>query len=189
MRSAHEGLAPIVRSPNPSPTKNGNYTHLAMDGPSAPTPQRATLAFIDAGVVLAGVVAVTIAVEGFGAVGGVHPFSLGVIGGGSLLLALWWRNAYVVTRSIKWVASSSLIASTVGYVLLFMVVLSWWTETVPARAWLVVLGATWIFSLGFIRWFVSRRLDDGRPIRVIVAGNTGDALAVRLALRADRRTL
>ena len=177
-----------MRSPNPTPTENGYYTNRSMSSPTAPTPQRATLAVIDAGVVFAGVVAVTIATEGFEAVGGAHPFSLGVIGGGCLLLALWWRNAYVVTRSIKWVASSSLIASTVGYVLLFMVGLSWWTETPPARSWLAVLGVTWIFSLGFIRWFVSRRLDDGRPIRVIVAGNTGDALAVRLALRADART-
>ncbi|MGI9608422.1 MAG: sugar transferase [Acidimicrobiales bacterium] len=129
---------------------------------------------------------VTVGTDGFsdGA-----PILLGLLGSIAVVGTLWWRNAYVVTRAMRWSGDLRLVASSVMYVAVAMVVGSWLLESEPVRVWQTVLTAAWLVALVALRLVLARRAQTTTdPIKVIVAGNTLDALAVRLALRADPRS-
>ncbi len=117
------------------------------------------------------------------------PFVLGLLGAIGICLTLWWRNAYVVSRSIHWDGNLSLLMSSIVGVGVAMIAFAWLLKLEPERLWQLLVLALWAASMGIARIVFSRRREDAsQPVKVIVAGNTGDALATRLALRADRRT-
>ena len=114
---------------------------------------------------------------------------LGVGGALGLSGTLWWRNAYVINRSIKWDGNISVAISSVVGVIVAMIATAWFLELQPQRAWQLTIAVGWLISTFAMRLVLSRRVSvSGDPVKVIVAGNTGDALATRLALRADPRT-
>lgn len=109
----------------------------------------------------------------------------GVLG---LSATLWWRNVYVVHQSVKWDGNLSATVTSIIGVVFAMICASWAFQLEPQRAWQFVIGVGWMISALLTRFIVTRRLEaNAKPVRVIVAGNTGDALATRLALRADPR--
>lgn len=117
------------------------------------------------------------------------PALLGLVGALGVCATLWWRNAYVVSRSIRWNGNLSLLASSVAGVGVAMIALSWLLELEPQRLWQLLVMAGWAGTLAAVRVVLSRnRSSSSQPVKVIVAGNTGDALATRLALRSDPRT-
>ncbi len=148
-----------------------------------------TLAIVDLVAALLIVVILTALIVGPGSPEAWSSLALGV--GGALVLSasLWWRNAYVVNRSVAWEGNLRIALSSVAGVVFGMVTAAWFFETEPQQLWQLGIAAAWIFSISAARYVFARRqpvADD--PVRVVVAGNTGDALATRLALRADDRT-
>ena len=119
-----------------------------------------------------------------------NPLVLGLLAAGAVSLTLWWRNAYVVSRSIRWDGNLSLVLSSILGVGLAMIATAWLLELDPARVWQLLVLAGWGLAMTAVRFVLARRRDaTTKPVKVIVAGNTGDALATRLALRADPRTV
>jgi len=115
--------------------------------------------------------------------------ALGLLGVIALSATLWWRNAYVITRSIRWDGNVSVLWTSILGVGIGMIAVSWFLQLEPERAWQLLVLAGWTVLMTIVRFVLSRRQEQvGQPVRVIVAGNTGDALATRLALRADPRT-
>jgi len=139
-----------------------------------------------AGVVLG----VTLALQG--TPGFTNPSSLliGALGVAALIVTLWWRNAYVVAKSIRWDGNVSILWSSIAGVTLAMITLSWLAQAEPERLWQLTVLLGWGATMTLVRYIIGRYQDsvDVTPVNVIVAGNTGDALATRLALRADPRT-
>lgn len=120
----------------------------------------------------------------------VSPLVLGLLGALGLSLTLWWRNAYVVSRSIRWNGNLSLLGTSILGVGFAMIALSWFLQLEPERLWQLVVVLGWVASMSAVRVvFARRQVESAQPVKVIVAGNTGDALATRLALRADPRTV
>ena len=79
--------------------------------------------------------------------------------------------------------------SSIAAVVMGMITATWVFEMEPYRAWQIAIGLGWAISAMIVRFVVARKASASNEIvRVIVAGNTGDALATRLALRADSRT-
>ena len=135
------------------------------------------------------VVIVTVASEGLDGLTRRSPFGVGVVAAVVLPMVLWWRNAYVVSRTIRWTGDVSLLVSSVLGVSAGMIASSWMLELESARAWQLALTGGWLVSLLAFRVILARRGDvESLPVRVVIVGNSLDALAVRLALRADRRT-
>ena len=131
----------------------------------------------------------TLIAEGSSGFQSVSHLLLCLAGIAGISLTLWWRNAYVVTRSIRWDGNLSLLWTSIAGVTVAMIVVSWLLQLEPARLFQVLVFAGWLVSMSVVRFAFARRRDHvGRPVKVIVAGNTGDALATRLALRADPRT-
>ncbi len=150
---------------------------------------RAPLAFGDALSAVLIVLATTVGIQGFDGLTTADPFLVGLAGAAALSTTLWWRNAYVESRSIRWNGNLSILISSVAGVSAAMIGASWVFRLEPARLWQLVISALWLTSMSLLRFVLSRRRDSAStPVKVIVAGNTGDALATRLALRADRRT-
>ena len=115
---------------------------------------------------------------------------LGFGGVVSLSATLWWRNGYVVNRSIEWDGNIFVVLGSIVGVVFGMVTAAWWFELEPERAWQIGIAVGWTGVTVFNRFVMRRRLSsNSEPVKVIVAGNTGDALATRLALRADPRTM
>ena len=137
--------------------------------------------------VLAAIVA-TVIVEGVD--GLTSPLlGVGLLGAIALCLTLWWRHAYVVTRSVRWDGNLATLLTSIAWVGAAMIAGAWLFELEPERLWQLLIVAAWAVSLTAVRFVLSGRRNQGtEPVKVIVAGNTGDALATRLALRADRRT-
>lgn len=134
-------------------------------------------------------VAATLVAEGPSGFQSASHVLLGLAGIAGISLTLWWRNAYVVTRSIRWDGNLAVLWSSIAGVAVAMITVSWLFNREPARLFQVLVLVGWLVSMTAVRFFFSRRRDHtGFPVKVIVAGNTGDALATRLALRADPRT-
>ena len=150
---------------------------------------RTTLAWSDLVSVIAVLLFVTVVSQGWAALTSASPLAVGIAGAVVLISTLWWRNAYVVTRSIAWDGNFRLAADAVLSAGIVMIVLSWVFAIDGIRLWVLVVTAGWAVALVASRFVVRRSPDEiAEPVRVIVAGNTGDALATRLALRADTRT-
>lgn len=159
--------------------------------PVSPTTQlaRIPLAIADAAIAVIVVILATLLVEGTSAFSRLDPIILGLAGAIGLWVALWWRNAYYVSRSIRWDGNLAVVVSSIAGVSLAMIGASWLFQLEPARLWQLVISACWLLTMTAIRMVLSRRAEGvSTPVKVIVAGNTGDALATRLALRADPRT-
>ncbi len=115
--------------------------------------------------------------------------AFGLLGTIGLSLTLWWRNAYVYSRSVNWDGNISVALTSVVGVVFAMITAAWFFEFTAHRLWQFALAIGWGASALLIRMLMARRvISDQAPVKVIVAGNTGDALATRLALRADPRT-
>ncbi|NNK92243.1 MAG: sugar transferase [Acidimicrobiia bacterium] len=143
----------------------------------------------DALLTVATAVMATVLVQGFDGLGDPVPIGFGLAAAAALSVVLWWRNAYVVTRSIKWNGDLALLFSSVLGISLVMVAASWFAEVEPARAWQLLLTGGWLVNLTAFRVILARRGEvHAQPVRVVIVGNSLDALAVRLALRADPRT-
>ena len=163
--------------------------HGADSLTAPPRSIRARLAFGDALSALLIVLATTVGVQGLDGLTTADPLVVGLAGAAALSTTLWWRNAYVESRSIRWDGNLSILISSIAGVSAAMIGASWAFTLEPARLWQLVISALWLTSMSLLRFVLSRRRDSmSTPVKVIVAGNTGDALATRLALRADRRT-
>ncbi len=150
---------------------------------------RTRLAVSDIIIAFGTVTFITVLVSGWGGLGDQNPFGIGLLGALGMCGSLWWRHGYVVTRSITWDGNlsslwTSIVGATTG-----MVMVSYFIGLVPPRIWVITVAITWLVLMTGVRLVLARQRDVSEPpVRVIVAGNTGDALATRLALRADRRT-
>jgi len=154
-----------------------------------PDSTRVSLAIGDAVAAFLVVVVVTVALEGFDSLVSIDPFVVGLVGAGALWVVLWWRNAYYLSRSIYWDGNLSVLVTSIAATTAGMVGVSWLFVLEPARLWQLTISGAWLISMSLVRLVLARRNDErSTPVRVIVAGNTGDALATRLALRADPRT-
>ncbi len=150
---------------------------------------RRALAIGDALLAVAVVAAVSLASDGSEAFSSFHPLYSGLLSAAALSATLWWRNAYVVTRSIRWTGDISLLVSSVVLVSALAIVGAWIAEVDPARMWQLFVTTGWLVTLTAFRLVLARRGDDAtRAVRAVIVGNSLDALAVRLALRADPRT-
>ena len=143
-----------------------------------------SLAVADAIVSLLGVVVASFVFGGLAAGNGEH-FAFGVAGAVGLWVMLWWRNAYVETRSVVWKGKTDLLLSCVGRVGLAGVVVAWLLDAGASRWWWLALLGMWATSMTLTRVLWPKAKGDREPVKVIVAGNTGDALSTRLALRSD----
>jgi len=150
---------------------------------------RRRLAILD-GVSAVGVVGfITVLTRGWSGLAMASPFTLGLFGAVAVVASLWWQNSYVITNSITWDGNFRQAWSSIAGVAFAMICLSWLFQLEAARVWLLLVVIGWIGALTFWRLVLNRSQGDAiEPVRVIVAGNTGDALATRLALRSDRRT-
>ena len=159
------------------------------DPPKAKSDGHPPLALFDMLCALVVVAVATLIAEGPSGFQSVSHVLLGTTGVAGICLTLWWRNAYVVTRSIRWDGNLSLLWTSIAGVTVAMIAMSWLLQLEPARFFQVLVFAGWLVTMSVVRFVFARRRDHtGSPVKVIVAGNTGDALATRLALRADTRT-
>lgn len=142
----------------------------------------------DAVLAVVVVLIATAIVEGVSGLQSTSTVIHGVLGAAALSLVLWWRNAYVVTRTVRWNGDLRLLFSSVVGVSIGMVVVAWMFGLAPMRLWQVLLTTGWLLLLTVLRMVMARREPQSEPVKVVVAGSTLDALAVRLALRADKRT-
>lgn len=154
-----------------------------------PRQTRKRLAILDGASAFAVVIFVTVLTQGWGGLINPEPFAIGLIGAIAVVAALAWQNAYMVTRSVAWDGNYRLAWNVAGLVTLGMVALSWLLAIDGIRLWQLLITAGWLVFLTMWRVLFTRAEGDStETVRVIVAGNTGDALATRLALRADGRT-
>ncbi|MBT8207833.1 MAG: sugar transferase [Acidimicrobiales bacterium] len=173
-----------------STTDGRDRTPRPTDGPSNTRRVRTWLAVGDLALALGVVFLVTIMVDGTGGLGNVMPFWLGIAGALALVGTLWWKNAYVVTRAVHWNGDFGLLATVVVGVTASMILFAWLVEEPPQRTWQLLVTLDWLTALAVLRVFISRGdRAMAEPVRTIIAGNTLDALAVRLALRSDPRTV
>ena len=150
----------------------------------------ASLALLDLGAAIIIVIAATALLVGPSGFSSPNVLILGFGGVGALSATLWWRNAYVVSQSVEWDGNVSVTLSSIMGVVVAMITTSWLFQLEPERAWQFALAVCWMGAALITRFIMSRRLSTNTdPVKVIVAGNTGDALATRLALRADPRTM
>lgn len=150
---------------------------------------RSKLAALDVASILVVVWFVTVITRGWSALTQASPLLIGIAGGLGLWALLWWRNAYVVTKSISWDGSFRLAWEATAAITLAMITFTWLAEIDNTRTWLLLIAVGWLASLSLWRALpTSSSTDYSEPVRVVVAGNTGDALATRLALRSDTRT-
>lgn len=146
------------------------------------------LAALDFGLSLLVVLAATALVIGTDGLSSPSVWLVGLGGVVALSATLWWRNVYVVHQSVKWDGNLSATVTSIVGVVLAMICAAWLFQFEPHRLWQFVIGVGWMLTALVTRFIVTRRLEaNAEPVRVIVAGNTGDALATRLALRADPR--
>lgn len=154
-----------------------------------PESTRVQLAIGDGVIALFVVLSATLVVEGIGGFQSPNPLVLGLAGVLGLWGSLWWRNAYYVSRSVRWDGNISVLMTSIAGTSAAMVAVAWMFELEPSRLWQIVVASGWFASMSLLRFVLARRAKDtSTPVKVIVAGNTGDALATRLALRADPRT-
>ena len=102
---------------------------------------------------------VTVLIDGFGGLTDLEfvvPAGLGVA---ALSFTLWWRNAYVVTRSIRWTGDLALLVSSVVGVSLAMIAAAWIAERDPARLFQLLLTGGWLVNLAAFRLILARRGD------------------------------
>ena len=177
-------------SPNSADVSSTSVVpRLDPDLPGRARRSRNSLAILDATSITVVLLFVTVVTNGWGALTEASPLLLGIVGGVVAITTLWWRNAYVMTRSVAWDGNFRLAWDAVAAAALSMIALSWLLEISDMRLWLLLLVIGWLAALTLWRIVLRRSSDDvTEPVRVIVAGNTGDALATRLALRADPRT-
>ena len=174
-------------------TINTEASGLPGDGPRPETGRvhrsRTRLAILDAVSIFVLLIVVTAITNGLSGLAAPTPILLGVVGGLGLIVTLWWRNAYVMTRSIAWDGNFRLAWTSVVGSAFAMISLAWLFSIEGARLWLLVVALSWFATLTLWRMLLRGSRDENTaPVRVVVAGNTGDALATRLALRADPRT-
>ena len=159
------------------------------EAPKAKSAGHPPLALFDMVCAAVVVILATLIAEGPSGFQSASHVLLGAAGIVGICLTLWWRNAYVVTRSIRWDGNLSLLWTSIAGVTVAMIAVSWLLQLEPARLFQVLVFAGWLVTMSVLRFVFARRRDHtGSPVKVIVAGNTGDALATRLALRADTRT-
>ena len=174
-----------------SPDTSASPSTLDGARPSAPERarrSRTVLACLDASSITIVLLFITVVTEGWAGLREPAPFLLGIAGGVLLISSLWWRNAYVMNRSVAWNGNFRLAWDALAGATLSMIALSWLFQVSGMRLWLLLVVLGWFVSLTLWRIVLRRSPDqDTEPVRVIVAGNTGDALATRLALRSDPR--
>ncbi len=169
-------------------TQQEVYTQPQMAAELHTRATRTPLAFGDALLALVVVVAGTAATEGVSGFDA-PTMLLGFGGALALIAALWWQNDYVVTRSIRWNGDGTLLLRSIAGVSAGMILAGWLFQFAHGRLWQLVLSLGWLASMLALRVFLSRRAHQrSAPVKVVIAGNTLDALAVRLALRSDPRT-
>ncbi len=188
-------LAKDAMADTPPHLTHSQSTDASGDGENGraakgnPLQTRKRLAALDAVSALIVVVFITVLTQGWGGLINVRPFVIGLLGAVALVSALAWKNAYVVTRSVAWDGNYRLAWNIVGSVTLGMIAVSWLFNVEGIRLWQLLISVGWLGFLTIFRLLFTREENDSpETVRVIVAGNTGDALATRLALRADRRT-
>lgn len=171
---------------------NSSYTPKHALGDASTRPERSSrdhLAIADGTLAVLAVVITTVVTDGVSGLASPDRLGLGLFGALGLVATLWWRNSYVVTRSIAWDGHLSRLWSSIAGTGMTMIVLAWLFDLEPMRAWLVLLVVAWLTAMTAVRVVLARtKGQSGDPVRVVIAGNTGDALATRLALRADPRT-
>ena len=148
-----------------------------------------SLAALDVGLSIVVLLVATALFLGTGGFQNPATMALGFGGVAALSATLWWRNAYVVNQSIVWDGNITLAVTSIIGVVIAMISTAWVFELQPHRRWQLALLIGWSVVAVLLRLVVARRVSStAKPVKVIVAGNTGDALATRLALRADGRT-
>ena len=148
-----------------------------------------SLAVIDLVLAIVVLVLATFFFVGPSGFGDTNLMALGFGGVLSMSATLWWRNAYVVNRSIEWDGNIPVVLTSVIGVIFGMITAAWWLQLEPERAWQLGLALGWMGTTVLTRLVICRRFaPNTTPVKVVVAGNTGDALATRLALRTDSRT-
>ncbi len=164
----------------------------ANDARTAESPRSrsaASLAILDLGLAIIVVLIATAVLVGPSGFSSPNVLVLGFGGVAALSATLWWRNAYVISQSVEWDGNVSLTLSSIMGVVVAMITASWLFQLEPERAWQFAITVGWMSAALLTRFVMSRRVSsNSEPVRVIVAGNTGDALATRLALRSDPRT-
>lgn len=146
------------------------------------------MAFGDALIALIVVAIVTLLTDDIDGLRSSSHFGVGILGAMLVSLVLWWRNAYLITRTVRWNGDLKLVMSSVLGVCGTLIVFSWLFALKTPRLWMLGVMVGWLIALTIFRIVMSRRQPASEPVRVVVAGSTLDALAVRLALRADGRT-
>lgn len=182
--------SPLGRGGPPSSVALGSTGDIdLLRGLPMPESTRMSLALSDAAIAVVIVLIATLAVEGPSGFTEAVPVLLGLVGAAGLWVSLWWRNTYYVSRSVRWDGNLTTLVSSIVGATAAMVGVSWLFQWEPARLWQLVVSAGWLMSMSLVRVILGRLTrKEEAPVKVIVAGNTGDALATRLALRADPRT-
>ncbi len=148
-----------------------------------------SLALLDLGLAIVIVLVATAVLVGPSGFRTPSVLILGFGGVAALSATLWWRNAYVVSQSVEWDGNVSVTLTSIVGVVFAMIAASWLFQLEPERAWQFGLAVGWMSAALLTRFILSRAMSSNAdPVKVVVAGNTGDALATRLALRADPRT-
>ena len=162
---------------------------LAPAEVSKPSATHPPLAVGDVVCSLGVVLVATFVLQGSSGFSNPTSLILGLLGVVGLSITLWWRNAYIVTRSIRWDGNLSILWSSIAGTTLAMILLSWLAQLAPERLWQLLVFVGWAATMTIVRFLIGRRQNkiNTEPVKVIVAGNTGDALATRLALRSDPR--
>ena len=88
-------------SPNSADVSSTSVVpRLDPDLPGRARRSRNSLAILDATSITVVLLFVTVVTNGWGALTEASPLLLGIVGGVVAITTLWWRNAYVMTRSV-----------------------------------------------------------------------------------------
>lgn len=164
---------------------SGESDEFSLRAPSARRTKK-KLAFFDVTISFGVVLFVTVLTQGWAALREASPLAIGLFGATALVTVLWWNNAYLIARSIPWNNNFAMTWKCIARVAIAMIVVTWLVAADASKVWLFLTIFSWFALMTLTRVIVGRNHEeDANPIRVIVAGNTGDALATRLALRSD----
>ena len=179
----------MTESSTSTPATTPNDFDAHASGSGRVRRSRTGLARLDLASIVVVLLFITVVTQGWAALREPSPLLVGLVGAIIVIATLWWRNAYVMTRSVAWDGNLRLAWDSVASAAVAMIGLSWFFEISGVRLWLLLVVAGWAVALTVSRLLLRRSPKEvTEPVRVIVAGNTGDALATRLALRADPRT-
>ena len=112
-----------------------------IEAPESPRSQSlGAMAVIDLALTMAIMLVASVIFARTGDVAVTELLALGVAGAHALSATLWWRNAYVINRSIKWDGNISVAISSVVAVIFGMITVAWFLELQPQRAWQLTIA-------------------------------------------------